>query len=172
MGKKLIIKGADFSTNAIKGIITWFVDEYDQAVALGRSLTATVNYGSAGFAPNFDFGGKVINVMKLKIVAAGTLSIMIGDSYTDENAQKVAELQFTSEDVGQVVTKQFEPISIPTGKFLWIGKSGDTALFNYSNQNITPSSSFGAFWVYLGTHQGRLNGNYNQILCVNFGFIS
>lgn len=172
MGKKLIIKGANFSANAIKGIITWFVDEYDQAVALGRSLTAITKYSTAGFAPNYDFGGKTINVMKLKIATAGTLSIMIGDSRTDMNAQRVAELQFTSEDVGQVVTKQFEPITIPTGKHLWICKSGDTATFNYSSQMIKPGSSLGSFWVYLGTSQAHRNGNNLEMLCVNFGFIS
>lgn len=171
MGKKLIIKGADFSTNAVK-ITTWLVDEYDQAVALGRSITATVIYDVAGFAPNYDFGGKTINVIKLKIARAGSLSIMIGDSRTDENAKRVAELQFTNEDVGKVVIKQFEPISIPTGKYLWIGKSGDTALFNYSNQNIEPSSSFGPFWVSMGTSEAHKNGVPFQILCLNFGFIS
>lgn len=172
MGKRLIIKGADFSTNRIPSQLTWFVDEFDQAVAQGRSLTATTVYSAAGFAPNYDFGGKIINVMKLKIAAAGTLSIMIGNSRKDTNAQRVAELQFTSEDVGQVVTKQFEPISIPAGKYLWIGKSGDTASFNYSNQMIEPGSSLGAFWVYMGTNQARQDGNYYEMLCVNFGFIS
>lgn len=171
MGKRLIIKGADFSTNRIPSQLTWFVDEYDQAVALGRSFDGVSSVSAAGLAPNFDFGGKIINIMKLKIASAGTLSIMIGNSHTDANAQRVAELQFTSEDVGKVVTKQFEPISIPTGKFLWIGKSGDTATFNYASQNVEPGSSFGCFWVYLGTSQARQNGNYFSILSVNFGII-
>lgn len=172
MGKKLIIKGADFSTNAIEGIITWFVDEYDQAVALGKTPNTNANYAVAGFAPNYDFGGKTINVLKFKVGAAGSFSIMMGNSRDDTSPTKVGEITLTSEEVGTVVTKQFDPITIPVGKYIWLGRSGDTGLFCYSDDKIAPGSTFGPMWILLGTSSYRPDGNYNEILGINFGFIS
>lgn len=172
MGKRLIIKGADFSTNRIPEQLTWFVDEYDQAVALGKTPNTNANYAAAGFAPNYDFGGKTINVLKFKVGAAGSFSIMLGNSRNDTNPTKVGEITVTSQEVGTVVTKQFDPITIPDGKYIWLGRSGDTGQFCYSSNTTLPGSTFGPMWIYLGTSSYRPDGNKNEILGVNFGFIS
>lgn len=172
MGKNLIIKGADFSANAIAGQVTWYVNEYDQAVAAHLTASLIANNAYAGFAPNYDFGGKTINILKFVAGQAGVISLWLGNSATDTSAVKVAEITITSEEVGTTVVKQFSPINVPSGKKLWIGKSTDTGRFKYTPAASGPGSTFGAFWVLLGSSSARQNGSRTEVLYVNWGFIS
>lgn len=172
MGKNLIIKGADFSANAIAGVVTWYVNEYDQAVAAHLTASTNANSAYAGFAPNYDFGGKTINILKFVAGQAGIISLWLGNSATDGSAVKVAEITITSEEVGTTVEKQFSPVTVPSGKKLWIGKSTDTGRFKYAPAASGPGSTFGAFWVLLGSSSARQNGSTTEVLYVNWGFIS
>ena len=171
MGKSLIIKGANFYDNRVPPIITWYVDEYDQAVAQGRTIATPANPAYAGFTPAYDFGGKTINILKMKIAQAGKITLWVGNSRSDTNPTKVAELTFTSADVGQVKTVDFDDIIVPAGKALWIGAASDTGYFAYNNEQTPPGSSFGDFWVLCGTANARQLEDHYQILCVNWGYV-
>lgn len=172
MGKNLIIKGADFSANAIAGEVTWYVNEYDQAVAAHLTATTYANPAYAGFTPNYDFGGKTINILKFVAGQAGVISLWLGNSATDGSAVKVAEITITSQEVGTVVEKQFSPISVPSGKKLWIGKNTDTGNFKYAPAVAGPGSTFGRFWVLMGSSSARQVDSGTEILYINWGFIS
>lgn len=169
MGKSLVIKGADFSANAIELETTWLVDEYDQLIAGGGSITATANPIYAGFAPNFDFGGKAINTIKGYAKVAGKVTLWLGNSVTDSSAVKVAEFDIESNEVDSVVTKMFSTINVPEGKKLWISKSTDTGAFGYdiSHQH---QSSLGGFWLLLGTSEARANTSSTENLALNWGY--
>lgn len=171
MGKNLIIKGADFSANAIAGVVTWYVNEYDQAVAAHLTASTDANIAYVGFTPNYDFGGKTINILKFVAGRAGVISLWVGNSATDTSAVKVAEITITSEEVGTTVEKQFTAVNVPSGKKLWIGASTDTGRFKYAPATAGPGSTFGAFWVLMGSSSARQNTGLQQILYVNWGYI-
>lgn len=169
MGKSLIIKGADFSANAIQLQTEWLVDEYDQLISQGGTINAIANPAYSGFAPNFNFGGKTINTIKGFVKAAGKVTLWLGDSLTDASATKVAEFELSSDDVDKVVTKYFDAIDVPAGKYLWLGKSTDTGFFGYDNSNLHPSS-LGGFYLLLGTAQARQNTSLTENLALNWGY--
>lgn len=169
MGKNLVIKGADFSENAIEKQTTWLVDEYDQLISGGGSITSATLPTYAGFAPNFDFGGKTINTIKGYANTAGNVTLWLGNSVTDSSAVKVAEFEIESNEVDSVVTKLFTTINVPEGKKLWICKITDTGAFGYNNTSAHPSS-LGSFWVLLGTSSAHVNYATNENLALNWGY--
>ena len=74
MGKSLIIKGADFSANAIK-VHTWFLTEND-TYGSGASINVSAVYGA--YCPVNDalLQGKTINCIKLKAGTVGAITLV------------------------------------------------------------------------------------------------
>lgn len=167
MGKDLIIKGADFSENAIEKT-TWIVDEFDQLISRGGSITTVVSLYYAGFAPNFDFGGKAINTIKGYAKVAGNVTLWLGNSITDQSAVKVAEFKIKPNEVETVVTKLFATIYVPVGKYLWISNSGDTGAFGYNK--TYHQSSLGVFLMRLGKPDARAAEGPRENLALNWGY--
>lgn len=79
MGKNLIIKGADFSENAIIPTITWFTDNVRSNIQYNSTITST----TAGFSTeNIMTGlqGKTFNVLRFPVtVKAGVITLLVID---------------------------------------------------------------------------------------------
>lgn len=75
MGKRLIIKGADFSANALSSL-TWYVNIAENLLQGNKLDTYTVRFRvSAESIATFGLAGKTVNVIKLYAQNAGTFEI-------------------------------------------------------------------------------------------------
>lgn len=77
MGKKLIIKGADFSVNGIIGGQLTFINDYTDAVLHGDTVLTSANtfYIKPSEITRLGLDGQTITYVKLYVYASGTLNI-------------------------------------------------------------------------------------------------
>lgn len=115
MGKRIIIKGADFSTNGINvGETTWY---FNSGFANDNQHTA-VSASSAWAQNDTDAAvlyGKTINRIKFMPAASGTFHIYKTSSLSSLG-ELVATLTISGEKVGTAVTAIFDDVLVAQGE--------------------------------------------------------
>lgn len=132
MGRKLIIKGADFSANAVDDVtLTWYVNVEDDNTWGPNPAKNT----SAGWcyptSTESNFIGQPINMVKLKPSAVGTITLYkipaLGSAGT-----LVATINATQEQVNVLTTYMLpSTFVINSGEHLVLCDSTDTSFFMY-----------------------------------------
>lgn len=163
MGKRLIIKGADFSQNGIYSQVSlWYITGYDDNKS---NLSSTANTANGGWA----FGdtdqnkvrGKVINQIKFKVSAAGDFPIMKGSARN--SMTEAASITIEQAEIGTVVTKTFTPVTVGESEYIAVGKPNGAGMYFTSSSSATPSG----FYTKVPSSPTSTTGN----LGVNVGFI-
>lgn len=166
MGKKLIIKGADFSLNGIKEGVwseTWYITDLDSYTPDTES-----NPSSAAFAPSnaSQVQSRTINMIKLKISTPGIISIGVADKVAGGKASlsQTRTLDFSNVTPGSVVTKVFDPITLGATDYPVIQYTTDTGRFMYSNVQQ------GSVTFYARVGENTSPSLLQYTLCVNWGY--
>lgn len=128
MGKKLIIKGADFSDHPV-AVGSWVIDsrEYEPLATTNASVP------HASFVPNAyaSLQGKTITKIRLVPAVAGNISVMKGSAINDGNAVVAATLVVT-DDMLNVPTEFSVNINVGANDVIGMNKSTDTGVFKYT----------------------------------------
>ena len=161
MGKSLIIKGADFSANAVK-VLTWFMTEND---TYESGATINVPAGFAAYCPYNDalLQGKTINCIKLKAGTAGTITLVkVSSNDASGVATPIATITIDSEDVGNNVIKYFDDVQIGANDWFGIMATTDTGQFKYNSAESAPGyyQRAGTSNILLGSGSLALNVGY------------
>lgn len=162
MGKSLIIKGADFSANAVK-VLKWYITENDQYGA-GASIKVPASY--AAFCPfsGDNLQGKTINCIKLKAGTAGIITLVkVSNNDASGVATPIATITISSEDIGNDVIKYFDDVQIGSNEWFGIMASTDTGQFKY-NSSVLQSRGYyqraGTSNISIGAGSLALNVGY------------
>lgn len=115
MGKKIIIKGADFSENGmLAGELTWYFEK-----GFDREPIAVSTSGSSAWALTDTEAsilyGKTINRIKFIPSAAGTFRIYKTSSLSSLG-ELVAKVVINTPRVGTVVTVSFDDVVVANGE--------------------------------------------------------
>jgi hypothetical protein len=128
MGKRLIIKDADFSQNGIE-VKGWFIDELDVLSAAGIGTLAIASAASAGWAfldaVNEKIVGRRLNKVKFRAATQGVLNFYVVSDLSMIPSTPNASVVVGSEDVG--VDKEYDlsnVVTIRAGERLVIGEPG------------------------------------------------
>lgn len=161
MGKRIIVKGADFSTNAIYHVEVgeWYVTNYDD---FASAATRTANLANGGWAfstENDLLSGKIVNRIKFKASAAGDFPILIGETYGTMSI--VRQITIESSEVGSVVEKTFEPVSVAGGQKFGFGVPNSGG-FYYA------TATGRSFWSKVPSAPS--GNNKNVVLPINVGY--
>lgn len=156
MGKKLIIKGADFSQNAIQGLTPYLPFDLQQEILDESLLTLNSRNDYARFSLGkslYDeyYSGKYIVGVKIKIATAGTLSFYIENP---NNSEETLLETITFTNTGWQIVLFNNPVKIENGKYIAVQthlseQTTDTATFASqidSSENVSDpkfSTSFG-----------------------------
>lgn len=158
MGKRIIVKGADFSTNAIKEYaLIWHFTELSEGNPQGAGV-----FSSGGFMSNIPWSGQVVNRIRFKLRRAGTLTIGKVNSrgtttITDQQVLNVAGNQ------GDIVTLEINDITINEGEYLVFGIKNDTASFFYSDSLVK--------YQFVGQRGQAGTQAWSDVsLCVDYGY--
>ena len=144
MGKSLIIKGADFSENAIVGSIEWY-NEYENLV--GTNTTSTSNW--MGFDPQAIttlLKNKQIDVIRLysrsdSTIKIGTKKILSGEGVTPIEAEIVVPDHEYAVTTGVNEIRLIEPITLGDNETItFIQPNGNVLTFN--NETVDVGISF------------------------------
>ena len=132
MGKALIIKGADFSQNAIEISTTWYVDRYTD-----YTLSRTANINNGGWAlsddDNATLQGKTVNTLKFKPVSSGTFKLFVASTKNATSVTEKATITINSSEAGTEVIKEFTPFQIGAGEYLVFGEANDAVGFYFGD---------------------------------------
>ena len=161
MGKKIIIKGANFTRNAIynDGSLiptqtVWYITSFTDTGA--EKLVNFANKANGGWAyktnNNEKVQGKFINAVKFKAATAGTFNLYTGVEH-GESTNLVASFQVEENEVGTVVTKKFETVFIGD-KFLIFGEAGTSATQYFGPGAEGFYSKIPTSWVEYGGNLG------------------
>ena len=161
MGKKIIIKGADFSENGINYMEHLFLGVYTQRGA-GDSTPVAANGGWAYGTSSAPFTGlvnKTINFVRFVGKKVGTLNFYRCTDPTDSTTlHLVTSVEITA--VGKEIMHVFEPVTLGNEYFVigepngsqglpgykssgstvggpWIGKIPNSSLSSYNSAGIT-----------------------------------
>lgn len=159
MGKKLIIKGADFSANAIDvGTYTWYTNGLENAINNGTRNIYSQGSSVTRFAIDHSFkSGDIVNCVRMGCSTAGTITIAratfagtdVGSAVTISDARNVNISQ-----VGTDFIVRFTPIVMNDGDYIIIRMNGDTCKF-YTYAGLTNAVGY---W--------QVNGQTNKITIV------
>lgn len=173
MGKKLIIKGADFSQNGIVGT-GWFIDELDVLSAAGIGTLRPAITTSAGWAfldaVNEKIVGKRLNKVKFRAASQGVLNFYVVSDLSMLPSTPNASVVVGSEDIG--VDREYNlsnAITIKADERLVIGEPGMTggAAFYYHS---SPGPEYG-FYRKVGTAEYNIfTSEVGSSLYFNVGF--
>ena len=142
MGKKLIIKGADFSANAIDvGTYTWYTNGLENAINNGTSNIYAQSSGSyTRFAIDHSFNsGDIVNCIRMGCSATGTITIARATFAGTEIDSAVTISDARSVNISQTGTDfivRFTPIVMNDGDYIIIRMNGDTCKF-YTYAGLT-----------------------------------
>lgn len=151
MGKYLLIKNADFSENAVEQVTPkryfYHIPDSQMESAPAEWITSVFAYG---YSNQDVLSGNVINGMRLKVETAGTLTIFKAtkpiSGLTDASAlTQVATATTTTTGVQDIEFSA--PVSLGANECLIIGKSTDTLVGKYHNNN---SPSIARFYANVG----------------------
>lgn len=137
MGKKLIIKGADFSAHPV-ATGSWVIDGRENESRVDSIAKAQVG----SFIPN-DYAvlqGKIITKIRLIPAVVGNISVMKGSSTSDSNAVVVETLVVTDAMLN-IPTEFNVNIAVGVNDIIGISKSTDTGNFKYVGQQIGTAGS-------------------------------
>ena len=135
MGRKIIVKDADFSANAcgeeiIEKTYKWYIDECPSDVSNARPANV-VNGGWAYYDTNNNkLRGKKINCVKFIPATAGTLLIYKSKSLSSQGEQ-IAEINITEEQLQQPTIYYFSDALIADDEYLIVGKAQTVGSFYF-----------------------------------------
>lgn len=136
MGKKLIIKGADFSINGLAVYTdTWYIRLGTTYLAdMGSVPTRNSDSGAWSFdnANNALIQGKTINQIKFVPADAGNFYIFVLDSRTSSLGTAAATISVSSADIGNLTRYSFPDISIGAGQYLAFVDPSQTVRMYYA----------------------------------------
>lgn len=144
MGKRIIIKGADFSENGIAtGTTTWYITNGTDFISKKGSNAANMSSAAWTFdnVTNAKLQGKTVNRLRIIASAAGTFYLYVLNSRTQSLGTPAATITVGTGDIG--ILKEFEmsnDLSIGAGQFLVFANPTQSVSFYYG-QNM-PSNSF------------------------------
>lgn len=154
MGKKIIIKGADFSENGIRTMeITWFFEE-----GFNKAFYSNSSSGSSAWALNDTEApilyGKTINRIKFIPAEAGTFRIYKTSSLS-YLGELVVELTITPQQVRNVVIASFDDVVVANGeRFVfpnnmpYVRESGASFYKRVGNSDYVIVSDFRFPWAF------------------------
>lgn len=171
MGKKLIIKDADFSANALDvRVIEWYILSYTNYLESSQNIANVVNGGWAFVqATNALLIGKTINAIRFKAATSGTLNIYKGVLNSSEKTF-IGSVNVTSSEVGQEVTKTFTPYTMGGNDYLIIGEPNSSASFYYQGSGVKPTAASHNFYTKVPSEWSLTTAN-NIELCIDIGYI-
>lgn len=163
MGKSLIIKGADFSANAVK-VLTWFIIEND---TYGSGASTNVPASFAAYCPlsGTALQGKAINCIKLKAATAGTITLVkVSSNDASGVATPIATITIDADDIGNNVIKYFDDVQIGANDWFGIMATTDTGQFKYNPSGFDSNYGYyqkaGTASISQGTGSMALNVGY------------
>ena len=147
MGKYIIIKNVDFSTNAIEQIDLDRIYLYGFTDSQFNSFNLNINMSAATFVdePQTSFSGIPIKGIRAKVTQTGTLSIYKltngmptnSSQYSSSNVVLIETLNITSTGIQDISFTN--PVTLGPNEYIGIGKTTDTAQVGYgtlSGHNI------------------------------------
>jgi hypothetical protein len=168
MGKSLIIKGADFSANAVPSYTyNWYITEYTD-ISNKAHLTQTFDVQYGGFSSvSWDaLKGKTINCMKCKCANAGTFTICVSSDLTT-TPRLQQSITFSAEDAGREVVKAFNNITIASNEYVYVAPPTDSRC-TYFTQNNTETLYKLRLYCGRSNYQERTSPSHN--LALDFGY--
>lgn len=123
MGKRLIIKGADFSKNAIGIIIepAWYIDQILPNISTAKKANVVNGGWAFSDTDNAKLQGRVINSVQFYAAAAGVLNFYKGA--LGSNGTKIGSITISPSQVNTKVIATFTPVTINSGEYLMIGEA-------------------------------------------------
>lgn len=168
MGKKLIVKGADFSENAIQRNYTWFVNECARFVASATNAATRANGGwSLGNGSTSSLQGHTFNVIRFKPSHSGALHIYSAASRSDLTSAMtlLVTINVQAGDVGSVMQYEFNPVTLAANAYIVFGEANSEAGMYYAK-----NTSGVGFFTKVGS--GTSSSVSNQSLCFDIGYVS
>lgn len=153
MGKKLIIKGADFSQNAINTISTTWIykSSVERSAAYGIGSGSMANNNPWGFGPYLNSSVSGINIVRLILCSSTSLNLNIGKTYsltkmkvgtTTTTDTVLANVSFTQSDMNagykDVVVPETDLAADETIGFM---------IFDKLNQGLVKNSSDNVYYL-------------------------
>ena len=171
MGKRLVIKDADFSANAVDvRIIEWYILSYTNYDGSESHSIANVVNGGWAFVQttNALIQGKTINALRFKAAGNGALNIYKG-TLNSTSKTLIGTVNISSSEAGQEVTKTFTPYTMGANDFLIIGEPNSAGAFYYRG-NISPTGVSHNFYTKVPSEWSLTTAN-NLELCFDVGYI-
>ena len=157
MGKKLIIKGADFSQNAIQGLTPYLPFDMQQEILNDSLVKRGSNNDYARYSLGKDlydeyYSGKYVVGVKIKIKTTGTLSFYIENP---NNAEETLLEIITFANTGWQTVLFKNPVKIENGKYIAVQthsseQTTDTAEFAHQANNSSENVSDAKFSTCFG----------------------
>lgn len=162
MGKKIIIKGADFSAHPVN-TSSWVLDYRE----VERDINKMSIVSLSPFVP-IDYAnlqGKTITKIRMKIKQAGEISIVKGTTLGSPFT-KIIEFNTSSSDVDTI--KEFSvQISVGDNDIIGVQNPSDTGLFGFYDGGSADEGVLADFYVNASSSNYSI-GNHGQRLCVSF----
>lgn len=135
MGRKIIVKDADFSANAcgeeiIEKTYHWYIDECPSDASNARPAYV-VNGGWAYYDTNNNkLRGKKINCIKFIPATVGIL-LFYKSSSLSSRGEQIAEINITEEQLQKPTIYQFSDVLIADDEYLIVGKAQSVGSFYF-----------------------------------------
>lgn len=171
MGKSLVIKGADFSTNGIAVYQDiWYITlGTDEISDIGP--TPTNNSGSAAWsfsdANNALIQGKKVNQIRFVPADTGNFYIFLLNSRTASLGDAVATIEVKTADVGNLTRYEFPEINVGANQYL-VFIDPSQAVRMYYAINRTGES----FYKRCGFNDAAVVSNYQLLIDVGYRDVS
>lgn len=168
MGKKIILKDANFATNGIyfePNGYTWYCTDYTTNKEYGTPNTGAIK--SYGYFSTNEFdncAGHTVNAIKLHISATGTLTV--GRISSSDRAAAVLETRSIQVKKTGMQILRFDDLVIGSGETFAIMDTTDTAVFLYS------TLSGNGFYAACGKGSSIQNITGTKSICVDVGYYS
>lgn len=168
MGKRIIVKGADFSENAIyqdeQQADGWLVTNYTSFASAATNRANVANGGWAFIDEMSNLRGKKINKIRFKASASGDFPILVGTSYN--NLSIVRTISVSSSEVGTVVEKTFNELLVANNQLIGVGKANGAGFYyaqdsGHSFYSKIPYNPTLASGYVLGIDIGYFNSQSN-----------
>lgn len=163
MGKRLVIKGADFSEHPVVKGGSWVLDYREIESDTNKPSSASVS----PFVP-VDYAnlqGKTITKIRMIIKQAGKISIVKGTALGSPFTT-IAEFNASSSDVNTV--KEFTvQIVVGDNDIIGVQNSSDTGKFGFKEGGSSEVGVLADFYMNSGSSDYS-RANHAQRLCVSF----
>lgn len=167
MGKRLIVKGANFAVNGISSDYSWWIG-YSDVKLIGGNLFG--NTDKFLILPTeitrLGLSGKVVNCVRLYAVTSGTISIGGATvSPTDDvaSSDNITSNESFNVTVGINILHLATPVTISTSKSMWVAGK-DILTFKINNTNADDG------WVFRALT--KTSFNVASRIAIDFGYYS